>query len=91
MSTQDEPPATQTESESKRKYDWVFLFHFDTDDDTPFQCVPLQKFEGSDFPFNVINGHMSLGDRLRPRDLCIFPGEKFCIFAKIETGMHDNF
>lgn len=82
----EEPPATQTQTESHRKYDWAFLFHYDTDDPKPFRCIPLQKFEGTDFPNEVIKGHMSLSDRLRPRELSALQGERHCIFAKIEKG-----
>lgn len=84
----EEPPATQVSNPSSRKYVAVFLFHFDLDDDKPFSSVSLNNFEDTDFPFNVINGHMGLSDRLKPRQLSRLPGSKYCIFAKCEAGTY---
>ena len=83
---EDPPPATQASSHSNREYVAVFLFEYDIDTEQPFSSVTLDNFQGSDFPFEVINGHMGLSDRLKPRSLSRLPGRKFCIFAKCEEG-----
>lgn len=82
----DEAPPTQVGKESGRKYQWVFLFNFDPDNETPFSWVSLDHFNGTDFPFNLISGHLGLEDRLKPRGLPGLAQSKYGIFAKVETG-----
>ena len=83
---EEPPPSTQVSQPSNRNYAAVLLFTYDIDNDQPFISVPLNHFEGSDFPLDVINGHMGLSDRLKPRQLSGLPGSKYCIFAKCEEG-----
>ena len=85
---EDPPPSTQVSQPSNRNYIAVFLFRYDIDTEEPFISVPLDHFEGSDFPFDVINGHMGLSDRLKPRNLSRLPESKYCIFAKCEEGIY---
>lgn len=75
--------STQVSGQSARKYMWCILFHFDVDDEFPFICVSLEDFQGKDFPFDLINGHLSLADRQKPRNVA---GKIFCVFAKVEEG-----
>ena len=87
----EEPPASQASNPSNRKYVAVFLFHYDVNDEKPFSSVSLDNFEDTDFPFDVIDGHMGLGDRVKPRKLSRLPGSKYCIFAKCERGNYSAF
>lgn len=82
----DPPPETQRNKQTCRTYLWVFLFHYDPDNEFPFSSVLLHHFKGTDFPFEVITGHLGLDDRLKPRNLSRLPGPKYCIFAKAEDG-----
>ena len=83
---EDEPPSTQLSNPSNRHYIAVFLFHYDVDDEQPFSSVTLDHFEGTDFPFDIINGPLGLSDRLKPRHLSRLPGPRYCVFAKCEEG-----
>ena len=84
----DPPPATQFSGKSRRTYHWVFLFHFDVDNEFPFSSVLLEKFDGTDFPTGLITGHLGLDDRLKPRTLSRLPGQKYCVFCKVEEGAY---
>ena len=84
---EEPPPATQVSNPSDRNYVNVFLFKYDVDTEHPFSCYSLDYFKGSDFPFEVINSHMDLTDRLKPRQLSSLPGSKYCLFAKCEQGI----
>ena len=86
MSDVDLPPPTQSSALSHRTYLWVILFNFDPDNEEPFSVVSLHHFKGSDFPFNLITGHLGSEDRQKPRNLSTLSGAKYCIFAKIEEG-----
>ena len=79
-------PATQDQCQSHQKYVSVFLFHYDLNTEKPFNSVSLDNFEGTDFPFHLIKGHLSLADRLKPRELSRLPGSKYCVFTKCEKG-----
>lgn len=85
MSALEAPPLTQSSDISRRIYSGVFLFHHDPDDEFPFSSVNLDQFKGTDFPFELINGHLGMNDRLKPRILSRITG-KNSIFAKIESG-----
>lgn len=82
----DVPAGTQSMKPSSRKYAAVFLFHFDLDNEKPFSSVSLEHFEGTDFPFELISGPLSMSERLKPRELSRLPGSRYCIFAKCEQG-----
>lgn len=84
----EHPPSTQVLNPSIRSYVAVFLFNYELDNQHPFSSVSLDNFEGTDFPFNLINGHMGLADRLKARTLSRLPGSKYCIFAKCEEGIY---
>lgn len=84
------PPPTQQKAPSNRKYVSVFLFNHDLDNENPFSSVSLDQFEGTDFPFQLINGRLSLEDRLCPRDFSKFPDSKYSVFAKCEEGKNDG-
>lgn len=81
-----EPPSTQSNAPSSRSYTWIFLFNYDPNNEYPFTCVNLSKFKGTDFPFDLISGHLGLEDRLKPRELMGISGQRFCLFAKVEEG-----
>lgn len=80
----DEP----SQSQSQRVYLWIFLFRADPDEEQPFSCHLIDKFKGSDFPFYLISGHLSLSERLKPRKLESLTDAKHCIFAKVEDGIY---
>lgn len=86
----ESPQATQLDNSTNRTYVSVFLFNYDLDSETPFSWVYLNQFEGSDFPFNLINGRLSLDERLKPREMSKLPGSKYCVFAKCEEGRKLN-
>ena len=86
MSEEDEPSPTQMGSNSSRRYSWCIVFHYDVNDEFPFSVIKLEKFKGTDFPFDLITGHLGLADRLKPRNLPKFRGQIHCIFAKVEKG-----
>ena len=86
MSALEAPPLTQSSDASRRIYNGVFIFHHDPNDEFPFTSISLDQFKGTDFPFQLIDGHLGLNDRLKPRNLSGFPGQ-YCIFAKVEYGM----
>ena len=86
MSDGEQPPFTQFSQNSDRKYDWIFLFNYDPNNEFPFTCIETDFFKGTDFPFFLINGHLCLQDRLKPRNLPKLSGSKFCVFAKVEAG-----
>lgn len=94
MSDLDEPQP-QSQSQSQRNYLWAIMFRADPDEERPFSSVLLKNFAGSDFPFDLISGHLSLSDRLQPRKLSKLPGSRYCLFAKVEDGKvllhHDGF
>ena len=90
MGETDPPAATQDSKLSRRIYSAVILFNYDVDEENPFSTTLLSHLTGTDFPFEVINSHLSLSDRLKPRSLSKFPGKKMCIFAKIEEGRNRN-
>lgn len=80
------PPQTQLTSGSQRKYLWIILFTFDVDVEAPFICLSLDHFQGTDFPWYLISGHLGQSDRMKPRLLSRLPGPKYTVFAKIESG-----
>ena len=82
----ESPPSTQISSSSSRIYSSVILFQYDVNKEFPFISVALDDFEGSNFPFDLISGHLGLEDRLTPREISTFKGSKLCLFAKIESG-----
>lgn len=82
----DTPPQTQARTGSQRSYLWVILFTCDLDNEYPFICLSLDHFKGTDFPWQLITGHLGLSDRLEPRHLSGLPGQKYCVFAKVEEG-----
>lgn len=84
---EQQPAGTQFLNPSSRKYVAVFLFTFDVNLESPFVSVTLDNFEGSDFPFHLISGHLGLGDRLKARILPGLPDKKYSVFAKCEEGM----
>ena len=88
MDEADPPPATQDTQLSRRVYSAVILFNYDVDNEFPFISTLLNNFTGTDFPFEIISGHLGLADRLKPRSLSKFPGKKFCVFAKVEEGIY---
>lgn len=80
------PEGTQISGKSSRIYLWAIFFHFDPNDENPFSIVSLDNFKGTNFPYNLITGHLGLQNRLKPRELSKLPGQKYCLFAKIEEG-----
>ena len=82
----EDPPATQSSSTSPRTYLWAVLFHYDPNNEHPFCSVSLDHFKGTNFPFHLITGRMSLSERLKPRELSRLPGTSYCVFAKVEEG-----
>lgn len=83
------PPPTQAAQHSCRRYLWVFLFNHDPNEEFPFSSVPIDQFDGTDFPHGLIKGHLGLEDRIKPREL--YRGVKHCIFAKVEEGRGYNY
>lgn len=87
QASEGNPPSTQPSGKSSIVYKWVILFLFDENTEFPFSCVSTASLEGSNFPFNVINGSMDAELRKEPIQLDALEGSKrFCIFAKIEEG-----
>lgn len=84
---EQQPVSTQISGQSVRSYSCCILFHFDVNDEFPFTSLPLDQFKGSDFPFNLITGHLGLGDRMQPRNFSRLPGHRYCLFAKLEEGI----
>lgn len=80
------PEATQSSSKSSRTYSWAILFHYDANNEFPFSTVSLDHFKGTNFPFQLMTGHLSLEERLKPREFSRLPGTKYAIFAKVENG-----
>ena len=80
------PPQTQITSGSQRNYLWIILFAFDVDNESPFTCLSLDHFKGTDFPWHLISGHLGPSDRMKPRQLSALPGPKYAVFAKVESG-----
>ena len=80
------PEGTQPTAQSSRSYLWVILFHYDANNEYPFSTVSLEHFKGTNFPFQLITGHLGLDERLKPREISRLPGTKYCLFAKVEKG-----
>ena len=83
---EQQPASTQVNGHSVRTYLWCIFFHFDVNDEFPFTSVPLDQLKGSDFPFQLITGHLGLENRIQPRNFSKLPGHKYCLFAKVESG-----
>ena len=77
---------TQPNTTSNRTYQWAILFHYDANNEQPFSSVSVDNFKGTNFPFQLLTGHLGLDNRLKARELSRLPGTKYCVFAKVEAG-----
>lgn len=82
------PPATQNCGISKVQYAWVIVFTMNVDRDAPFNIIRLTHFKNSDFPWNGITEEMNEEFRTCQRTFSNMPGNKYCIFAKVEKGTY---
>lgn len=80
------PPSTQLTGISKVQYAWVIVFTMNVDCETPFNIIRLTQFKDTDFPWNCITEEMTEDFRTALRTFSNMPGNKYCIFGKVEHG-----
>ena len=77
-------PEASRDCASKVPYRWVFLFLYNVEVEYPFSCENVKDLECSGFPFHLLEGPLDDESRTVPYQL--FTGQKFCVFAKVQSG-----
>lgn len=73
--------------EYEYSYFWIILFDWNVDVEMPFVVYKLSQFTDSDIKPTWISNNLGVSSRIKKiKNLSLFPGGTYSLFAKIEIG-----